>query len=57
LIAAFAANGELVFGIDDTIERRRGSKIKAKDIWSPFFNVGSEQRCCKSPALVVKALN
>ena len=24
-------------------ERQRDSKIKAKDIWSPFFNVGSEQ--------------
>jgi hypothetical protein len=33
LVATFAPHGELVFGIDDTIERRRGSKIKAKGIY------------------------
>ena len=33
LIAAFAPTGELVFGLDDTIERRRGAKIKAKGIY------------------------
>lgn len=33
LIAAFAPTGELVFGLDDTIERRRGEKIKAKGIY------------------------
>ncbi|MFN7949903.1 MAG: transposase [Blastocatellia bacterium] len=33
LIATFAPTGELVFGLDDTIERRRGAKIKAKGIY------------------------
>jgi hypothetical protein len=33
LVTAFAPNGELVLGIDDTIERRRGEKIKAKGIY------------------------
>jgi hypothetical protein len=33
LVAAFAPTGPLVFGIDDTIERRRGEKIAAKGIY------------------------
>lgn len=34
LVERFAAEGEpLVFGLDDTIERRRGEKIKAKGIY------------------------
>jgi hypothetical protein len=33
LVRAFAANGTLVFAIDDTIERRRGRQIKAKGIY------------------------
>jgi hypothetical protein len=33
LIAALAPRGELVFGLDDTIERRRGDQIKAKGIY------------------------
>lgn len=33
LIATFASLGDLVIGIDDTIERRRGEKIKAKGIY------------------------
>ena len=33
LIAAFAPEGVLVMGIDDTIERRRGDQIKAKGIY------------------------
>lgn len=33
LLKAFAVSGEpLVFGIDETIERRRGEKIKAKGV-------------------------
>jgi hypothetical protein len=32
LIAAFALNGPIVLGIDDTIERRRGKRIAAKGI-------------------------
>lgn len=32
LITTFAPTGTLVFGLDDTIERRRGKKIKAKGI-------------------------
>ena len=33
LIASLAPTGELVFGLDDTIERRRGEQIKAKGIY------------------------
>lgn len=33
LVKAFALAGPLVFGLDDTIERRRGDKIKAKGIY------------------------
>lgn len=33
LVGTFAATGTLVFGLDDTIERRRGAKIKAKGIY------------------------
>jgi DDE superfamily endonuclease len=33
LVAAFAPAGPLVFGIDETIERRRGAKIAAKGIY------------------------
>lgn len=33
LLRTFDAGGPLVFGIDDTIERRRGAKIKAKGIY------------------------
>lgn len=33
LVATFAPTGELVCGLDDTIERRRGAKIKAKGIY------------------------
>lgn len=33
LVATFVPNGPLVFGLDDTIERRRGAKIKAKGIY------------------------
>lgn len=33
LVSTFAPTGELVLGLDDTIERRRGAKIKAKGIY------------------------
>jgi hypothetical protein len=33
LISAFAPTGTVVMGIDDTIERRRGAKIRAKGIY------------------------
>src|ERR1043165_6156333 len=33
LVAAFAPEGVVLVGIDDTIERRRGEKIKAKGIY------------------------
>jgi hypothetical protein len=33
LVTTCAASGELVVGLDDTIERRRGAKIKAKGIY------------------------
>jgi hypothetical protein len=33
LVSTFAPQGELIVGIDDTIERRRGAKIKAKGIY------------------------
>ncbi|MGE3541558.1 MAG: transposase [Candidatus Tectimicrobiota bacterium] len=33
LVTTFAPHGELIFGLDDTIERRRGEHIKAKGIY------------------------
>src|SRR5919201_6067362 len=33
LVATFAAEGPLVFGVDETLERRRGAKIAAKGIY------------------------
>ena len=33
LVTRFAASGPVVIGIDDTIERRWGSKIKARGIY------------------------
>lgn len=33
LVAAFAACGPVILGLDDTIERRRGGQIKAKGIY------------------------
>lgn len=33
LISTFASNGPIIMGLDDTIERRRGAKIKAKGIY------------------------
>jgi len=33
LVNTFAASGPIVMGLDDTIERRRGAKIKAKGIY------------------------
>jgi hypothetical protein len=33
LVATFAPTGPLIFGLDETIERRRGGKIKAKGIY------------------------
>jgi DDE superfamily endonuclease len=33
LLTTFAPSGELIIGINDTIERRRGAKIKAKGIY------------------------
>jgi hypothetical protein len=33
LLAAFVPSGPVLLGIDDTIERRRGKRIKAKGIY------------------------
>lgn len=33
MVAVFLANGPIILGIDDTIERRKGKKIKAKGIY------------------------
>jgi len=33
LVAAFVPSGPIVMGLDDTLERRRGAKIKAKGIY------------------------
>src|SRR5438045_6959061 len=33
LVTAFAPDGPLVFGVDETLERRRGAKIAAKGIY------------------------
>ena len=33
VVMRFASKGEVIFGLDDTIERRRGDKINAKGIY------------------------
>ena len=33
LVAAFVPRGPIIMGLDDTLERRRGAKIKAKGIY------------------------
>jgi DDE superfamily endonuclease len=33
LVAAFAPTGPLLFGIDETVERRRGKRIAARGIY------------------------
>ena len=33
LVSVFASHGPIILGLDDTIERRRGAKIKAKGIY------------------------
>lgn len=33
LVSTFASSGPIIMGLDDTIERRRGAKIKAKGIY------------------------
>jgi DDE superfamily endonuclease len=33
LVSVFASNGPIILGLDDTIERRRGAKIRAKGIY------------------------
>jgi hypothetical protein len=33
LVAAFAPDGPLVFGVDETLERRRGKRIAAKGLY------------------------
>jgi hypothetical protein len=33
LISTFASSGPIIMGLDDTLERRRGAKIKAKGIY------------------------
>jgi hypothetical protein len=33
LVTTFAPTGPVIVGLDDTIERRRGAKIKAKGIY------------------------
>ncbi len=33
LVRTFASSGQIIMGLDDTIERRRGAKIKAKGIY------------------------
>ena len=37
LVSAFALCGPIILGLDDTIERRRGAKIKAKGIYAIQF--------------------
>jgi len=34
LVNAFASSGPIILGLDDTIERRRGAKIKARGIYT-----------------------
>jgi hypothetical protein len=50
LIAAFAPNGPVVLGIDDTIERRRGKRIRAKGIYRDPVR-SSKRHCVKASGL------
>src|SRR4051795_12564200 len=41
LVAALVPQGPVVIGLDDTIERRWGAKIKARGIYQPVDEVGA----------------
>jgi hypothetical protein len=63
LLAAFASGGPIVIGIDETIERRRGAKIKAKGIYrdpvrsshSHFVKASGLRWVCAMPFLTALA--
>jgi DDE superfamily endonuclease len=44
LVSVFVPKGPVIFGIDDTIERRKGAKIKAKVRWG---DRGSKENGCR----------
>ncbi len=50
LVAAFVPEGPLVFGVDETLERRRGAKIAAKGIYRDPVR-SSRQHFVKTSAL------
>jgi hypothetical protein len=49
LVAAFAPDGVLVLGLDDTIERRRGDQIKATGIYRDPVRSSRRAVCAGSP--------
>jgi hypothetical protein len=56
--ATFAGDGPLVFGVDETLERRRGAKIAAKGVYhdavrsSHSHFVKAEKAVASQPALM-----
>jgi hypothetical protein len=50
LVTRFAPEGELVFGLDDTIERRRGENLTAKGIYRDPVR-SSHAHCVKASGL------
>lgn len=50
LVAVFASSGTLVFGIDDTIERRWGKRIAARGIYRDAVR-SSHEHCVKASGL------
>jgi len=50
LVSAFAPVGTIVMGLDDTIERRRGAKIRAKGIYRDPVR-SSHSHCVKASGL------
>jgi hypothetical protein len=50
LVSVFVPIGPVIFGIDDTIERRKGAKIKAKGIYRDPVR-SSQSQCVKTSGL------
>lgn len=54
LLDAFVPDGPIVLGLDDTIERRRGAKIRAKGIYRDPVPLQSEPFCQSEWAALAK---
>ena len=46
LVRAFAPAGPVVLGIDETVERRRGKRIRAKGIYRDAVHCAGSRSCC-----------